>query len=94
MLILHVTYTVKPGMAKAFLAELEQDAAPKVRAEDGNFCYDYFYSSADENKILLVEKWRDEAALAAHMAIPHMKDIRAIKEKYVDDTKLEKYAVE
>lgn len=93
MLILHVTYTAKPGMAKKFIEELEQGPALKVRAEDGNICYDYFFSSADESKILLVEKWRDEAALAAHMEMPHMNDIRAIKEKYVESTVLEKYSV-
>ena len=34
MLILHVTYTLKPGMADKFLSELEQGPALKVRAED------------------------------------------------------------
>ena len=93
MLILHVTYTLKPDMARKFVAELEQGPALKVRAEEGNICYDYFFSSSDNNKVLLVEKWRDEAALAAHMAMPHMADVRSIKEKYAESTAIEKYAV-
>ena len=56
MLILHVTYTAKAGMAREFVNTLEKDAAIKVRAEKGNICYDYFFSAADENKVLLVEK--------------------------------------
>lgn len=95
MLILHVTYTARPGedTARKFVEELEQDAAVKVRAEDGNICYDYFFSAADSRKILLVEKWRDDAALAAHMQAPHMADIRAIKEKYTESAIVEKYSV-
>jgi len=93
MLILHVTYTLKPDMAHRFVEELEQGPALKVRAEDGNICYDYFFPANDNNKVLLVEKWRDEAALAAHMAMPHMADVRSIKEKYAESTAIEKYAV-
>lgn len=93
MLILHVAYTAKAGMAREFVNALEKDAAIKVRAEKGNICYDYFFSAADENKVLLVEKWEDEASLAAHMEIPHMRDIQAIKEKYIENTVLEKYKV-
>ncbi|MDD6045732.1 MAG: putative quinol monooxygenase [Clostridia bacterium] len=94
MLILHVTYTAKPGMTRKFLDELEQGPAPKVRAEKGNLRYDYFISPADENKILLVEKWEDEMALAAHMAVPHMQDIKSIKEKYIESTLLEKFSAQ
>ena len=93
MLILHVTYTLKPDMAHRFVEELEQGPALKVRAEEGNICYDYFFSSSDNNKVLLVEKWRDESALAAHMAMPHMADVKAIKEKYAESTAIEKYTV-
>ena len=93
MLILHVTYTLKPDMAHRFVEELEQGPALKVRAEDGKICYDYFFPANDNNKVLLVEKWRDEAALAAHMAMPHMADVRSIKEKYAESTAIEKYAV-
>ena len=41
MIILHVTYTAKPGegMARKFVEELEQGPALKVRAEKGNICY-------------------------------------------------------
>ena len=93
MLILHVTYTAKPGMAYKFVEELEQGPALKVRAENGNLCYDYFFSFSNPNKILLVEKWQDEAALALHMETPQMQEIRAIKEKYIQNSVLEKFSV-
>lgn len=95
MVILHVTYTAKPGesMARKFVEELEQGPALKVRAEKGNICYDYFFSSSRSGIILLVEKWQDEAALALHMETPHMTGIRAIAKKYAENTTVEKYNV-
>lgn len=94
MIILHVTYIVKQGTAQEFINELEKDAAPKVRAENGNICYDYYFSSADAGKILLVEKWQDETSLSLHMETSQMAEIRKIKEKYVENTILEKYIVQ
>lgn len=94
MLILHVTYTAKPGMAHRFVEELEQGPALKVRAEKGNICYDYFFSSSDQNKILLVEKWQDEDALALHMETPQMREIRLLKEEYIQNSVLEKFSVQ
>ena len=95
MIILHVTYTAKPGesMARKFVEELEQGPALKVRDEKGNICYDYFFSSSRSDIILLVEKWQDEAALAAHMDTPQMQEIRSIKEKYIQNSVLEKFIV-
>lgn len=94
MLILHVTYTMKPGAARQLISELELGPAPTVRAEDGNICYDYFYSAANPDQVLLVEKWRDEAALSAHLQTSNMATIRTIKEKYVENTRMEKYDVQ
>lgn len=94
MLILHVTYTLKTGNSHEFIAELEQGPAPAVRTEDGNICYDYFIPVGDDRHVLLIEKWHDEAALSAHMQTPNMELIRSIKNKYVDNTLLEKYSVQ
>ena len=94
MIILHVTYTAKPGegMARKFVEELEQGPALKVRAEKGNICYDYYFN-ADDSKVVLLEKWENEDVLAAHMEMPHMAEIRSIKSKYIADQLLEKFIV-
>ena len=90
--ILHVYYFCKPGMAKPFVGTLkEQGLQAKVQAEDGCMQYDYFFSSQEENTVVLLEKWRDEAALAKHLEQPHMAEIRKAKEQYVEDVKLEKF---
>lgn len=94
MVILHVTYTAKPGegMARKFVEELEQGPALKVRDEKGNICYDYYFN-ADDSKVVLLEKWENEDVLAAHMEMPHMAEIRSIKAKYIADQLLEKFIV-
>lgn len=94
MLILHVTYQTKKDMAKPFLEELfKSGAVDKTRNEKGNGMYHYFFPAEGDNEILLVEKWQDQECLEAHINSAHMQEIKAIKEKYVENTLLEKYEV-
>jgi quinol monooxygenase YgiN len=41
-------------------------------AEDGCIAYAFTQDLGDPSIIHIVEKWQDEAALAAHFATPHM----------------------
>ena len=61
------------------------------RAEDGNIKYDYFTSTDDSDELLLIEKWRDADALAAHGRQPHFARLREIKDEFVTETIIEKY---
>ena len=61
------------------------------RAEDGNFKYDYYMSTQDDNEMLLVEHWRDADALAVHQSQAHFKRLGEIKNEFVDETIIEKY---
>jgi quinol monooxygenase YgiN len=77
MIHLIAIVTAKQGR-RAELLELVKANAPKVRDEIG--CIEYSPvvdapSSAahyGEDTFLVIEKWHDEAALAAHRAAPHM----------------------
>ena len=61
-IILHVTY--RGGQAKAFADEmLSSGLRAAVLAEDGCMQYDYYLPLAGENCVLLIEHWRDQAAL-------------------------------
>ena len=92
MIVLNVTYKCKPGMNKAFLAKLnEEGLGAACRAEDGNIKYDYFTSTDDSDELLLIEKWRDADALAAHGRQPHFARLREIKDEFVTETIIEKY---
>ena len=61
------------------------------RAEDGNIKSDYFTSTDDSDELLLIEKWRDADALAAHGRQPHFARLREIKDEFVTETIIEKY---
>ena len=48
----------------------------------------------DNGELLLLEKWKDADALAAHAKQPHLKRIGELKEDYVTETVIEKFVVE
>ena len=90
--ILHVYYMCKAGQAEAFVQALKSSGLQgKVQAEDGCIQYDYHLSLEEKDVVVLLEKWSSAAALEKHLAQPHMAEIRALKEQYVDDARLEKY---
>ena len=94
MIILHVTYTTKAGQKEAFvnaIAAAGIDAAS--RAEAGNIRYDYFYAAQQDNAVLLVEEWENEAVLEAHKHTAHFQHLAGIKEQYVEQTVVEKHIV-
>ena len=94
-IILHVTYTCKPGMAETFVKTLkEKGLQQKVWAEDGCMQYDYHISCEKEDTVVLLECWRDKAALKVHAAQPTMQEIGAVKDEYVLNVDLKKFAVQ
>lgn len=84
--LLFVTYHAKAGKAQDFVRELEESgAAQKVRAEEGCIRYDYFFSAADPDTVLLFEEWESVAHQQIHLTQPHIALIKAAKEKYILD---------
>ena len=91
-IILHCTYICKAGMAQPFVKALKDSGAQeKVRAEDGCLQYDYLLSCEQPDTVVLLEKWRDAAALEAHQAQPHMAGIRQAKARHGLESRLERY---
>lgn len=98
--MLHVIATVElnPGTRAAFLAAFKQ-VVPKVHAEDGCIEYgatiDATGTGIDRqipigpDRVVIVEKWRDLAALKAHLVAPHMTGYRASVKDYVKATTLQ-----
>lgn len=81
-------------MREAFLSDITTSGILDIiRAEEGCIRYDYFLSAADPDQILLVEEWTSEAMQQTHMQTLHMAKLAQIKEKYVDDTTVEKYTL-
>ena len=90
--ILHVAYRCKSGAAEDFVRAVKESGVQAlVRAEDGCLQYDYHLSLEEENTVVLLEKWRDGEALAAHMLQPHMNTLKDLKSRFVTETVLERY---
>ena len=95
MLVLNVTYKCKPDMRDEFLeAIMAEGIDVACRAEAGNRKYDYYIPTDGSDDLLLLEKWKDEDAIASHGQQPHMAALRALKEKYVIETVIEKFEVQ
>ena len=91
-IVLHVTYTCLPGKAEEFVKALKESGIQEsVRAEDGCLQYDYFLSQEEKDTVLLLEKWQDKDALAAHGARPCMAAIGKEKEGRVLEARVERY---
>ena len=92
MITVNLYYTGKDGAARAFAREMEESGtAAAIRAEDGNLRYAYFLPMDDPETVLLIDQWRDQAAIDAHHASPMMGKIAALREKYDLHMKAERY---
>ena len=79
----NIYYTGKDGSARRFAEEMTRSGVVSaIRAEDGNERYDYFFPMEDPETVLLIDRWRDQAAIDAHHASPMMGQIAALREKY------------
>ena len=83
VITVNLYYTGKNGSAKAFCEEMESSGiADEIRSESGNLRYRYFQSISDPETVLLIDSWKDQAALDAHHASPMMARIAPLREKY------------
>ena len=92
MLVFNVTFRCRPGMRDEFLEKIISEGIRDAsRAEEGNLQYDYFIPVDGSDDLFLVEKYRDEDAVAAHVRQAHVARLVELKELYVTDLILEKY---
>ena len=93
MITINLYYTGVNGAARAFAEEMVRSGtAAAVRAEEGNLRYAYFFPMDDPETVLLIDQWRDQAAIDAHHASPMMGQIAALREKYALSMKVERFA--
>ena len=92
MITVNLYYTGTNGSARKFAEEMESSGtAGKIRAEEGNVRYEYFFPMNDPETVLLIDSWRDQEAIDAHHASPMMKTLAALREKYDLHMKAERY---
>ena len=89
---IHIFYTGKNGGARRFAEEMESSGtAERIRGEDGNEGYDYFFPCGDPETVLLIDKWKDQESLDIHHASPMMGSISRLREKYDLHMQVERY---
>ena len=85
-------YTGTDGHAKQFAEEMVSTGiVAAVRAEEGNERYDYFFPMDDPETVLLIDRWRDQAAIDIHHKSEMMAKIAGLREKYKLRMKVERY---
>ena len=85
-------YASKDGNARRFAEEMENSGtAGKIRAEEGNVRYEYFFPMNDPETILLIDAWENQEAIDKHHASPMMKTIMELREKYDLHMKVERF---
>ena len=79
----NIYYTGRDGSARAFAEEMVQTGVvADVRAEAGNLKYEYFFPMDDPETVLLIDRWRDQAAIDAHHKSEMMGKIAALRDKH------------
>ena len=92
MITVNLYYKGANGSARAFAEEMESSGtADLIRAEEGNLRYQYFFPMNDPETVLLIDSWKDQAAIDAHHASPMMKKIAELREKYDLHMEIERF---
>lgn len=80
----NLRYTGKNGNARKFAEEMiSSGTVEKIRAENGNLRYEYYLPlEGDGETLLLIDSWKNQAAIDVHHASPMMKTIAELRDKY------------
>ncbi len=91
-LTVNIYYTGKNGNARKFAEEmLSSGLVEQIRGEEGNEKYAYFFPAEDPETVLLIDRWRDQAALDVHHKTPMMEQIAALRTKYQLKMRVERF---
>ena len=63
----------------------------KIRAEEGNEKYEYFFPMEDGETVLLIDRWENKEALDIHHKSEMMKEIADLRNKYELKMRVEKF---
>ena len=91
-LIINIYYTGTNGSARKFAEEMVSSGiVDRVRAEEGNERYEYFFPMDDTETVMLIDKWKNQEALDIHHKSEMMKEIADLRNKYELRMKVEKF---
>ena len=94
MYTIYVQFKCHDGKREAFVEKVKQEGIlADILAEDGCHRYDYYFSDADKNEILLIEAWETKNHQQVHLDQPHMVRLREFKDDYIRETTLGEFEV-
>ena len=86
---IYVVFKCLPGKREQFVKRVKDEGIlDAIRAEDGFVRYDYYFTEADDNELLLIETWESYEHQQTHIAQPHMAKLRSFKADYIETTTL------
>lgn len=92
---INIYYSGTNSEARKFAEEMiSSGIVDAIRAESGNLRYEYFFPMNDDETVLLIDSWTDQAAIDAHHASSMMTRIAELREKYDLHMKVERYVSE
>ena len=81
---IYVVFKCHEGKREEFVKRVREDGIlAKIRAEDGCYRYDYYFSDSDANELLLIEEWESKNHQQIHIAQPHMDCLRSFNDDYI-----------
>ena len=91
-IVVNIYYTGMNGSARKFAEEMiSRGIVDKIRVEEGNERYEYFYLIDDTETLLLIDNWKSQEALDFHHKTKMMKEIAELRKKYQLKMKVEKF---
>lgn len=88
----NLRYKGKNGSARAFAEEMTTSGTVEaIRKEEGNLRYEYYLSLDDQETVLLIDEWTEQAAIDLHHASPMMQKIAELRDKYDLHMTVERY---
>lgn len=92
MLTINIYYKGENESARNFAKEMiSSGLVDKIRSEEGNERYEYFYPLDDKETVLLIDRWKNKEALDKHHKSEMMKEISRLREKYKLSMKVEMF---
>ncbi len=89
---INIYYKGENGSAKKFAHEMvSRGIVERVRKEEGNLKYEYFFPIDDKETVLLIDRWKNEEALDIHHKSEMMREIADLRNKYQISMKVEKF---
>lgn len=93
MLVLHAFIKVDPNQRELYLQHA-RNVMEGSKAEEGNNSYHFYEDTLEANTFVVVEEWKDAAALEFHFGTEHYKAFKeATGGMLVEPPQLVKYEV-